>query len=171
MQTPSPEFNPVSGLSADRLTAQQASCLLLTLDGPNMLVPRMVVADVLKNTFIELTRDEDSGLEFLEWRSCQVPLVNTAVAGKFIAAKVEEEARLIIFYGLTDPQRLPFYAIMVSRGPQLLQVSAQDMEEISEQPLQDWELMKIKVQGNAAFIPKVDHFERSLLRVTQLVER
>lgn len=161
--------NPLTAKD-DHGDSRQSSCLLLALDGPAMLVPRTVVAEVLKYSLVGMTRDGESGLDFFDWRGCRVPLAASRVGGDALAATIDDDARIVILYGLTSPQKLPFYGVIANKSPQLLQVGADDLEALQERDLDPGELMRVIAKGAPAYIPRTDHFERSLLKLLQLVE-
>lgn len=142
--------------------SQKSSCLLLNTRDARMLVPRNLVAEVLRHSFVEYSESPDSGLAFFEWRGCQVPLINAVASANDDGGG--EDYRVVVFYGLKDARVLPFYGMTVEGGPQLLQVADDDLEEVTEAALHPSELMKIQVNGAQAFIPKVDYFENLILK-------
>ena len=144
---------------------QKASCMLLGISDKHMLVPRTIVAEVVRYSFINFRRDEIRGVSSFEWRGCQVPHLESNVVGSKEDAEIDDEARVVIFYGLKDSQKLPFYGMTVRRSPQLVQVGDEDLEELESESLHPGELMKVRVKEVDAFIPKVDHLENSLLKL------
>ena len=143
-----------------------SNCLLLTSAALCMLVPRAVVAEVLGPSFLEFARDEDTGLEFFGWRGRRVPLLGGPALGDAQAENREElgeDAKIAIFYGLKHQQLLPFYGFAITRSPRLLRVADGDLEEVTGVPLHPAELMRIRVEGIDACIPRVDHFENTLI--------
>lgn len=141
---------------------QEGNCLLLTIDAQRMLVPRTIVAEVLGPSFLKFVRDEATGLEFFAWRGRRVPLLG-AVIGTTRAVDITDESKVAIFHGLKNQQLLPYYGFVITRSPRLLRVSDGDLEEIPGAQLHPAELMRIRVEGNEACIPKVDHFENTLI--------
>lgn len=144
---------------------QKASCMLLGISGKHMLVPRTIVAEVVRYSFINFRKDEIRGIDSFEWRGCQVPHVQSNVIGGTDDTEIDDEARMVIFYGLKDSQKLPFYGLTVRRSPQLVQVGDADLEEIDTESLHPGELMQVRIKDVDAFIPKVDHLENSLLKL------
>lgn len=144
---------------------QKASCMLLGLSDRQMLVPRNMIAEVVRFSFINFRRDEIRGINSFEWRGCQVPHVESNVVGNEKDDVIDDEARVVIFYGLKDSQKMPFYGMTVNRSPQLLQVGDEDLEEIDPETLHPAELMQVRIKDVEAFIPKVDHIENSLLKL------
>ncbi len=141
---------------------RQGNCLLLTIDALRMLVPRTIVAEVLGHSLLEFNRDGATGLDFFEWRGRRVPLLG-AVIGATRAVEITEDSKVAIFHGLRHQQLLPYYGFVISRSPRLLRVSDGDLEEITGAQLHPAELMRIRVEGGEACIPKVDHFENILI--------
>ena len=147
------------------LDQQKASCMLLGISDRHMLVPRTMIAEVVRYSFINFRKDEIRGVSSFEWRGCQVPHLESNVVGSKQDAEIDDEARMVIFYGLKDSQKMPFYGLTVTRGPQLVQVGDEDLEEIETDSLHPGELMQVRLKDIEAFIPKVDHIENSLLKL------
>lgn len=149
----------------------EMNSLLLTVAALRMLVPRAIVAEVLGSSLLEFVRDEASGLVYFSWRGRRVPLLGGAMFGHVHATGTEkvgedggsEESKIAIFHGLKHQQQLPFYGFVTTRNPRLLRVSDDDLEEVSGVQLHPAELMRIRIEGNEACIPKVDHFETTLV--------
>jgi hypothetical protein len=74
-----------------------------------------------------------------------------------------DETKVIIFHGLLDNARLPYYGMTVPSNPKLIQVEAHNICEDDEAGAPEaGELMRIKLEGVAASIPKVDYLESQL---------
>ncbi len=144
---------------------QKASCMLLGISDKHMLVPRTIVAEVVRYSFITFRKDEIRGIDSFEWRGCQVPHLAGNVVGSKQDADIDDEARVVIFYGLKDSKKLPYYGMTIRRSPQLVQVGDEDLEEMEAVDLHPGELMKVRIKDVDAFIPKVDHLENSLLKL------
>lgn len=142
---------------------QGSNCLLLTRAAFRMLVPRAVVAEVLGPSFLEFASDAATGLEFFGWRGRRVPLLDGAALGATHAAEFTEETKVAIFHGLKHQQLLPYYGCVITHSPRLLRVGDGDLEEITGVQLHPAELMRVRVDGGEACIPKIDHFESSLI--------
>jgi hypothetical protein len=142
---------------------QGSNCLLLTSAALRMLVPRAVVAEVLGPSFLEFARDEATGLEFFGWRGRRVPLLDGPALGATRAAEFTDESKVAIFHGLKHQRLLPYYGCVITRTPRLLRVAEGDLEEVTGVQLHPAELMRIRVDGDEACIPKVDHFESTLI--------
>lgn len=144
---------------------QKASCMLLGINDKYMLVPRTMIAEVVRYSFIKVHKDEIRGINAFEWRGCQVPHLESNVIGNGEADKIDDEARVVIFYGLKDSKKMPFYGLTISRSPQLVQVGNADLEEFTPETVHPGELMNVRIKDVEAFIPKVDHIENTLLKL------
>jgi len=144
---------------------QKASCMLLGISDKHMLVPRNIVAEVVRYSFITFRKDEIRGIDSFEWRGCQVLHLAGNVVGSKEDADIDDEARVVIFYGLKDSKKLPYYGMTIRCSPQLVQVGDEDLEEMEAVDLHPGELMKVRIKDVDAFIPKVDHLENSLLKL------
>ena len=143
---------------------QKASCLLLSTKSCQMLVPRNIVAEVLRYSFVEFNEEDDSGLHSFAWRGCSVPLISNSLLGEITEGDLDEDTRVVICYGLKDNHMLPFYGFTVLKSPQLLQLTESDMTELTEVPLHPGELMKVTLQDAEVIIPKVEYFEDPVLK-------
>jgi len=143
---------------------QSASCMILKTNEQQWLVPRNIIAEVIKYSFIDASEDKDSGLSFIEWRGCRLPHITLFKPGEAVKTDTPEENRVVIVYGLQNPGILPYYSFQISKSPQLLQVDESDMKQINTQSLHPGQLMQVEVEGIKAFIPQVDYFENSILK-------
>ncbi len=143
---------------------QSASCMMLKTNEQQWLVPRNIIAEVIKYSFVDASRDKDSGLSFIEWRGCRLPHITLFKSEGVIETESSGENRVVIVYGLQNPGILPYYSFQISKSPQLLQVSESDLKQIHTPNLHPGELMQVEVDGIKAIIPQVDYFENSILK-------
>lgn len=147
------------------LAGRTGSCVLLKGSNTQMLVPRNLVAEVIRHHFVVLREDDETGLCSFVWRGCRVPHVRNTLLGELAAGDNIEDARMVVFYGLKNTRVLPFYGFSVSHRPRLLQAGEEDLEEIRDAALHPGELMRVAVNGTEAFVPRVDYFEDSILKL------
>lgn len=143
--------------------AREGNCLLLTLNTRRLLVPRNIVAEVVRHSFLRFSQDPDSGLGYFEWRGRRVPHLKCEVLGEESEPEVDDDTRVAIFHGLRNRELLPFYGFTISGSPRLLRVSEDDLMHINVAELHPAELMRVGVDQEEAYIPKVDHFENGLI--------
>lgn len=144
------------------------NALLMTAENMRMLVPRSIVAEVIGASLLEFATDEASGLTTFLWRGRRVPLLRAAVPVDTPAApqrsgEQPDETKVAVFHGLKQQQQLPFYGCLVAGSPRLLRLEEGDLEELDGVTLQPAELMRVRVEGADASIPKVDQLESTLI--------
>lgn len=136
--------------------------LLMTAAGQKMLVPRAIVAEVIGAAVLEFAVAAGTGLVEFPWRGRRVPLLRpAAIDGN--APVTGKNAAIAVFHGLRQQRELPFYGVLIAHSPRLLRLEEDDLEEISDVQLQPAELMRVRVDGEEAGIPKVDQLESTLL--------
>lgn len=144
------------------------NALLMTAENMRILVPRSIVAEVIGASLLEFVTDEASGLTTFLWRGRRVPLLRAAAAADTTAVlqrkgEQPDETKVAVFHGLKQQQLLPFYGCVVAGSPRLLRLQEDDLQELDGVMLQPAELMRVRVEGEEASIPKVDHFESTLI--------
>lgn len=153
------------------------NALLMTAEDMRILVPRSIVAEVIGSSLLEFATDEASGLTVFLWRGRRVPLLRATAPADTAAAPgpSDEEAvesKVAVLHGLKQQQLLPFYGFVVAGSPRLLRLEEDDLEELDDVRLNPAELMRVRVEGEEASIPKVDHFESALIdRIKRLPAR
>lgn len=145
----------------------RASCFLLSARQRQLLVPRNLVAEVVRHSFVEFSEHEESGLVMFSWRGCSVPHVNDSLENGITTKDIDEESRVVVCYGLVNNRKLPFYGITVTVSPQPLQLADNDLEVMADAQLSSDELMKVKFQDKELCIPKVEYLEKSILKLVQ----
>jgi hypothetical protein len=157
------------GMAPDQATQQseqgrEGNCMLLSFDTHQMLLPRNVVAEVIRHGFVNLERRPE-GLQLFEWRGRHVPLLEHEELTALCAVQPGEETRIAVMHGLKDLRKLPFYGIAISRSPKLLRVSEKDIAMVECAQLGRAELMRVRLEEGEAFIPKVDYLENLILEM------
>lgn len=144
------------------------NALLMTAENMRILVPRSIVAEVIGASLLEFVTDETCGLTTFLWRGRRVPLLRAAAPDHAAAVQQHsgaqpDETKVAVFHGLKQQQQLPFYGCLVAGSPRLLRLEEDDLQELDGVALQPTELMRVRVEGEEASIPKVDHFESTLI--------
>ena len=146
-------------------TGRVGNCMLLTLNSLRMLVPRNIVAEVVRYSFLRFTRDADSDLEYFDWRGRRVPHVKSAALCGDAEPEVNEDTKVAVFHGLRNRDLLPYYGFTISGSPRLLRVSEADITQLDTATMHPAEVMRVTIDQGEACIPKVDHIETTLLGV------
>jgi hypothetical protein len=154
---------------ADQDTSQpglerEGNCMLLAFDTAQMLLPRNVVAEVIRHAFVSLEQ-HPAGLQQFEWRDRHVPLLEHEELAALCAVQPGDETRIAVMHGLKDQRKLPFYGIAIARSPKLLRVSEKDIAVVECDQLGRAELMRVRLEEGEAFIPRVDYLENLILEM------
>ena len=140
-------------------------CLMLDLAFMQIIVPRVLVAEVISTNSVSIASGIKKDIKIFQWRGTQVPLIGmTAIdpgADQEYETKYEESSKIVLLHGLSDPKKLPYYALPVVGSPKLVMVS---MENVSDDQnfgtLLPGESLRVLVEGETCSIPKVDYLEK-----------
>lgn len=146
-------------------TAREGNCLLLTLGTGSMLVPRNLVAEVVRYSFLRFSQHPLSGLEVFDWRGRQVPHLRSSVLGESAEPNINDDTKVAVFHGLRNRELLPFYGFTICGSPALLRVSEGELLQIDAEAAHPGELMRVAFDQREAYIPKVDYFENGLIEL------
>ena len=142
-------------------------CLALPIAGEQILVPNAVVAEVVAaDTVSPLSGDPQWLLGRLTWRGAVLPLVcmEAAVGGTRLEAGAR--SKIVILKALSASEALENFAVLVQGIPH--QVLATDHTVTLEAPIDDgrpFVAADLQVEGERAFIPKLDAVEKALMDV------
>jgi hypothetical protein len=136
-------------------------CLLIQVDPVRLMVPRIMVAEVINYEGVEFSSSLNRDIRIFEWRGFQVPMISAAIVNPRCRGSTATLNKIVLFHGLSNRERLPFYAFGVAGNPKLVVVSAAAVEEDGEQSEGlDGELCRVRLADEPAVIPDVDHFEK-----------
>jgi hypothetical protein len=144
----------------------RSSCLLIKVDKLQLIVPRVLVAEVVDLEGINFSSSPNKDIKMFEWRDYQVPLVSATLLSEECSTQIHQHSKIIVLHAVVNREKLPFYAFIASANPRLLVVAAGSIEERSGQK-QAGEfspvLMPVKVEGELAVIPRVHQIEKFIL--------
>lgn len=147
---------------------QSSSCLLIRLNSVQLLVPRILVAEVVDLEGLTLSSSLNREIKIFEWRGHQVPLVSATVfqqKNDSVQPSISAQSKVIVVHGVLDHERLPFYSFVASGNPRLVVVSAELLKPRDEEGNDSNAsvLMPVLLGREGAqeevFIPRVDHVE------------
>lgn len=143
---------------------EECGCLLIQVDPINLLVPRVLVAEVVQFNASVLSDSVNDDIDILEWRSRQVPMIKPQLINPLCLGEITENSKVLVFHGLLDSEKLPFFALLCSKNPRLIQFSAESIvADDNVEKVNFGELQSVLVNGETAVIPKVDFLERYIL--------
>lgn len=135
-------------------------CLTLHVEPLVLIVPRILVAEVMGLDGVNFSSSINRDIRIFEWRGYNVPLISGSVLNPSCKDVEVEDSKVVLLHGVLNHDKLPYYAVMVSRNPRLVQVSEDNIIAAEDDNLQAAELQKVLLEGEPAIIPKVDYLEK-----------
>lgn len=161
------QADALAGASAMAASETRSNCLLIRVDKLQLIVPRILVAEVVDLEGITFSSSLNKDIKLFEWRDYQVPLVSSSVLGPDCSTQIQRHSKIIVFHAVLNRDRLPFYALIASTNPRLIAVSAATIAEHADQQNQASTatdiLMPVVVEGEMAVIPRVHQIEQIIL--------
>jgi hypothetical protein len=146
--------------------AARSTCLLIKVDKLQLIVPRVLVAEVVDLEGINFSSSLSKDIKMFEWRDYQVPLVSANLLSDECSTQIQRHSKIIVLHAVVNREKLPFYAFIAAINPRLVVVSASSIEERIDQkqataysPV----LMPVMVEGEVAMIPRVHQIEKYIL--------
>lgn len=144
--------------------AEKGRCLLIRMDPILLVVPRTLVAEVVRHEGTALMDTAHPDVKQFNWRGFQVPLLNSAVINPACTLPPTGDSKIILFYGLLNHGKLPWYAFVASRNPRLVKATENSVLACGDQQdLLATESARVTIDDETAIIPKVDYLERFIL--------
>ena len=138
-------------------------CMLVPLQDKLLLIPNTTVVEVIQlpsTTTAEHVPDYWVG--YCSWRSQQLPVIDLDGLLERRAANSQNASHLCILKGINDPEALTLYALPCYAPPQLISISTDTLESVTETE-HDWLYGQIKIGSKIALIPDVDTLETIII--------
>jgi chemosensory pili system protein ChpC len=150
--------------AADRKELPQSlPCLLLPLQKGGLLLPNASVPEIILARQLSSTLSSTFILGMLPWRNVQLPIISFEGLCDGQIPNNLALRRVAIIKGLQNPERLPFYGIVVSAIPQVLHLSADDVKGIEGEERVGCR-QHVSIAGRAMMLPDCDQIEARILR-------
>lgn len=112
----------------------ELSCVLIPLEGGQLLLPSVCVAEVMPWRRIKVLPDTPPWcLGLLGWRGEAVPVVRLEHIER-AAGDGRRPGRCLVVMNRTDAGALPFYALAAEGLPRLVQLAEADLADPDQQP-------------------------------------
>jgi chemosensory pili system protein ChpC len=132
--------------------------LMVPLQGRPLLVPNLAVAEIVPfNAPVPVPGKPSWYLGQIMWRGVKVPVISV-VQLRGDDEDIPPEARIAIFNGLGDGNKVPFYGVITHGIPRLVRVREQDVE-ITDGIYTPVDDAFIAVGGELAIIPNLLQLE------------
>lgn len=143
---------------------QVISSLYLPIVDAKLLLPNVNVAEVIE--YVKPSPKENVPSFYLgdiEWRGIELPLISFELVTGKEAPERNPEIRIAVLNSVgTDNKALPFLGLLTQGLPRLVKVSS-DLVQEGENTTSPAELGRVKVDGEDAIIPNLEHLEEVVL--------
>lgn len=137
--------------------------LIMPISGGALLLPNSCVAEVASARQLSSAMASDCLLGMLRWRQQEIPLLcfEGLRDGEMPAAPPLRH--VAVMTGLTNPERLPHYAILLASVPHLLSLNTQDVHTVDRHEALEAVYAEVEVHGQRLLIPDVNVVEQRIL--------
>lgn len=152
------QLSPFSQSSLVTATTGVVNSLLIPLQGRQLLLPNVNVAEVVSYAeFVPVDNKPDWFLGVLSWRGMEIPGVAfEPLNGEGMPM---ERERVAVLNGISGGD-LGFYAMVVQGIPRLAKVKLAELEDLPEGSGKGpMEFLHVRYQGEVATIPDLDQLE------------
>jgi len=137
------------------MSEHKVMCVRLPLQGVNLLIPYACVAEVVS---LMLRPRDGAYLGEVEWRGLNVPVVSLERGCDKPIDVPRGRVRLAVLYGLHDPARLPYYAVLLNGVPRTEGITSEQLESMVEGGCKLLGL-GVKQEGQTVFVPDLEGVE------------
>lgn len=133
--------------------------LWVPLDGVNLLVPNVAIAEVINYQPLDLIQDGPEWLlGSLRWRDQELPVVSIESLCGFGLTQSERGARISIMNSVKPGSALPFYAIVTAGIPRLFSADADALGDslLAVRNLPDTVADCIQIGNEEALVPELE---------------
>ena len=147
--------------------SQNLRCLLITVQGGQVILPNSLVAEVLPfATPLRIESTPDWVVGAMLWHNLTTPLVSLGQWIFGIAPNADLNSRIIIVNALGTDPRLPHFGILGTAAPRPLNVQRQDIDQDLEIPEKDQQQPGVlgwgRYRDQPFMIPDMDAIETVL---------
>ena len=142
---------------------EQVRSFLLPLEPGNVLLPATTVMEVIGFTDPEPAEDTpDWVLGTVGWRGTRIPVLSVEILTGNEAPQTSIRDRIVVLYGLTDIEGLPYVAIATRGIPRVVLASNENVQYTDGADEAGLIHMRVKLDDAAAVIPNLDGIESAL---------
>lgn len=140
---------------------------LIPTTGKLLLLPNVTVAEILRYQAVEQPDDSPNWyLGVMPWRGQDIPLVSFEALNEEPFQAGAARQNIAVLNGISDPQRLPFWALVTQGSPRLLRIEPEEIAALNEAPARTGpaEKLHVSTNGELACIPDLEYIETSILK-------
>lgn len=144
-------------------TSTSVRCMLLPLNGLNLLVPNSAVAEIIGySTPRALPGSSDWFQGVVLWRGVYVPVVSVERLCEMATAEVRPRARIAIIYNPEKDADLPYLGIHIQDIPRAYLAEAETTISGGEEDLSEYLITRVDEDEKARAIPDLDRIVATL---------
>jgi chemosensory pili system protein ChpC len=137
--------------------------LWVPLDGVNLLVPNVAIAEVINYQPLDLVQGGPEWLlGSLRWRDQELPVVSIESMCGFGMTQSERGARISVLNSVRPASALPFFAMVTAGIPRLISATADDLGDslLATRSLPDTVADFVQIGNEQAIIPDLETIQR-----------
>lgn len=150
---------------SDSMSLSKVLSIRLPLQDKALLLPYSMVAEVAS---LSLRPQEGGFLGDVEWRGVRIPVFSLERACNQSVDILAGRVRLVVLYGVSDPAKRPYYAVLLAGMPYTETVTASALTEVSETDEQEaCALLGVPAMlgDEMVFMPNIQELEAWMDRV------
>lgn len=154
-------------VAVNKAHQEQVACLLVPMQGMQLLLPNVAVAEVVSYADLESVDGMPPWfLGKLMWRGVELPVLCYEKLNRNEDVADSANRRVAVLNGVSGLNGLSFYAMLVQGIPRLHKVREQDIAEEADDYADKGacESVRVILNGSIAFIPDLDMLEQAVHR-------
>jgi chemosensory pili system protein ChpC len=149
----------------------EMSCVMIPLNGTQLLLPNICVAEILPWRRVKVLADAPEWcLGLLGWRGESIPVVRFE---RFNKTSIEDRRVgrcMIVMNRARTSDSIPFYALAAEGLPRMVQLTDDDLTNVPTQ-LGKAEVISLRVGTEAAIIPNLELIEQHVSELAKARKR
>ena len=140
----------------------ELSCVLIPLQGTQLLLPNISVAEILSWRRVKLLKDAPVWcLGLLGWRGEAIPVVRFEALNDDAETERKTGRCIVVMNRAHCAQGLPFYAIAANSMPRMVQLTASDIRGTPGES-GPAELVTVHLGAETAVVPNLEYIESAI---------
>jgi chemosensory pili system protein ChpC len=140
----------------------ELSCVLIPLQGTQLLLPNISVAEILSWRRVKMLKDAPVWcLGLLGWRGEAIPVVRFEALNDDAETERKTGRCIVVMNRAHCAQGLPFYAIAANSMPRMVQLTASDIRGTPGES-GPAELVTVHLGAETAVVPNLEYIESAI---------
>jgi chemosensory pili system protein ChpC len=150
-------------------TTDTLSCVMIPMNGRQLLLPNVSIAEVVDFVSTEAPADAPEWMAgTLEWRGLSLPVISyDAANGGHATAPGGNRGRIVVLNTIGDHHNsVPFMALVTQGIPSQTRLTEDQVKRI-DGDTGSADLMQVEVEGETAYIPDLGFLESLAVQVSR----